>query len=91
MPVKHSFINGSRMGVHEKQITLDRSDTNNLKASGKLEFRLRPDHCPGLDPNSQRVFYALPPGVPQDRVRAMEAAFLKMLKDPEFLAKAEKV
>jgi hypothetical protein len=28
--------------------------------------------------------------VPQDRARAVEAAFLKTLKDPEFVAKAEK-
>jgi hypothetical protein len=33
----------------------------------------------------------MPCGVPRDTVRAMEAASLKMLKDPEFLAKAEKV
>ena len=34
--------------------------------------------------------YAMPPGVPRDRVRAVEAAFLKTLKDPEFVAEAEK-
>jgi len=34
--------------------------------------------------------YAMPPGVPRDRVRAMEAAFLKTLNDPEFVAEAEK-
>jgi hypothetical protein len=30
------------------------------------------------------------PGVPRDHVRAVEAAFLKTLKDPEFVAEAEK-
>ena len=30
----------------------------------------------------------LPPGVPQERVDAMRAAFETMLKDPEFLADA---
>jgi hypothetical protein len=34
--------------------------------------------------------YAMPPGVPLDRVRAIQAAFLKSLKDPEFVAGAEK-
>ena len=33
----------------------------------------------------------MPPGVPRDRVSAMEAAFLKTLKDPEFVAEAEKM
>ena len=33
----------------------------------------------------------MPPGVPRDRVRAVEAAFLKTLKDPEFVAEAEKM
>jgi hypothetical protein len=28
--------------------------------------------------------------VPRDRVRAIDAAFLKTLKDPEFVAEAEK-
>jgi tripartite-type tricarboxylate transporter receptor subunit TctC len=32
----------------------------------------------------------MPPGVPRDRVRAVEAAFLKTLKDPEFVAEVEK-
>jgi hypothetical protein len=32
----------------------------------------------------------MPLGVRQDRVRAVEAAFLKTLKDPEFVAEAEK-
>jgi tripartite-type tricarboxylate transporter receptor subunit TctC len=27
----------------------------------------------------------MPPGVPRDHVRAVEAAFLKTLKDPEFV------
>ncbi len=33
--------------------------------------------------------YAIPPGVPRDRVRTVEAAFLKTLKDPEFVAETE--
>jgi hypothetical protein len=32
----------------------------------------------------------MPPGVPRDRVRAVEAAFLKTLEDPEFVAEADK-
>jgi len=32
----------------------------------------------------------MPPGVPLDRVHAVEAAFLKSLKDPEFVAEADK-
>jgi tripartite-type tricarboxylate transporter receptor subunit TctC len=43
-----------------------------------------------VKPNSYARPYAMPPGVPQDRVRAIEAAFLKTLKDPEFVAEAEK-
>jgi tripartite-type tricarboxylate transporter receptor subunit TctC len=43
-----------------------------------------------VKPNSYARPYAMPPGVPQDRVRAVEAAFLKTLKDPEFVAEAEK-
>jgi hypothetical protein len=43
-----------------------------------------------VKPNSYPCPYAMPPGVPRDRVRAMEAAFLKTLKDPEFVAEAEK-
>lgn len=43
-----------------------------------------------VKPNNYARPYAMPPGVPQDRVRAMEAAFLKTLKDPEFVAEAEK-
>jgi hypothetical protein len=58
--------------------------------TGKLESRLRPGHPPSLDPNSYARPYAIPPGVPRDRVRAVEAAFLKTLKDPEFVAEAEK-
>lgn len=34
--------------------------------------------------------YALPPGVPADRVQAMRDAFVAVLKDPELLADAEK-
>ncbi len=43
-----------------------------------------------VKPNSYARPYAMPPGVPLDRVRAVEAAFLKSLKDPEFRAEAEK-
>jgi tripartite-type tricarboxylate transporter receptor subunit TctC len=43
-----------------------------------------------IKPNTYARPYAMPPGVPADRVRAVEAAFLKSLKDPEFLAEAEK-
>jgi hypothetical protein len=43
-----------------------------------------------VKPNSYARPYAMPPGVPRDRVRAVEAAFLKTLKDPEFVAGAEK-
>jgi tripartite-type tricarboxylate transporter receptor subunit TctC len=43
-----------------------------------------------VKPNSYARPYAMPPGVPLDRVRAVEAAFLKSLKDPEFIAEAEK-
>jgi hypothetical protein len=32
----------------------------------------------------------MPPGVPQDRVRAVKAAFLKTLKGPEFVVEAER-
>jgi tripartite-type tricarboxylate transporter receptor subunit TctC len=34
--------------------------------------------------------YALPPGVPKDRLQALRHAFAETLKDPEFLAAAEK-
>jgi len=34
--------------------------------------------------------YALAPGVPKDRVQAMQTAFAKTFKDPEFLALAKK-
>ena len=43
-----------------------------------------------VKPNSYARRYAMPPGVPWDSVRAVEAAFLKTLKDPEFVAEAEK-
>jgi hypothetical protein len=43
-----------------------------------------------VKPNSYARPFAMPPGVPRDRVRAVEAAFLKTLKDPEFVAEAEK-
>jgi tripartite-type tricarboxylate transporter receptor subunit TctC len=34
--------------------------------------------------------YALPPGVPKDRLQALRRAFVETLKDPEFLSAAEK-
>ena len=34
--------------------------------------------------------YALPPGTPKDRVQLLRRAFLQTLKDPEFLADAQK-
>ena len=37
-----------------------------------------------------RAFF-LPPGVPQDRVDALRTAFMDTMKDPDFLAEAEKV
>jgi tripartite-type tricarboxylate transporter receptor subunit TctC len=43
-----------------------------------------------IKPNSYARPYAMPPGVPADRVAAIEAAFQKTLRDPEFLAEAEK-
>ena len=43
-----------------------------------------------VKPNSYARPYAMPPGVPLDRVHAVEAAFLKSLKDPEFVAEADK-
>ncbi len=43
-----------------------------------------------VKPNSYARPYAMPPGVPPDRVRAVEAAFLKSLQDPEFIAEADK-
>ncbi len=41
-------------------------------------------------PNQFGKIYVLPPGAPQDRVSALEAAFTKMFADKEFLAEAEK-
>jgi hypothetical protein len=35
--------------------------------------------------------YALPPGTPKDRVKILQRAFQDTLKDPEFLAEAQKV
>jgi tripartite-type tricarboxylate transporter receptor subunit TctC len=34
--------------------------------------------------------YAMPSGVPRDRVRAVQEAFLKTLKDSELVTEAEK-
>ena len=43
-----------------------------------------------VKPNSYARPYAVPPGVPADRVRALEMALQKTLRDPELLAEAEK-
>lgn len=43
-----------------------------------------------IKPNNYARPYALPPGVPQERVRALEAALQKTLRDPELLAEADK-
>ena len=43
-----------------------------------------------VKPNSYARPYALPPGVPVDRIRALEAALQKTLRDPELLAEADK-
>jgi tripartite-type tricarboxylate transporter receptor subunit TctC len=43
-----------------------------------------------IKPNNYARPYALPPGVPQDRVKAIEAAFQKTLRDPELIAEAER-
>jgi tripartite-type tricarboxylate transporter receptor subunit TctC len=42
-----------------------------------------------IDPNQYSRPYSLPPGVPEDRARAVEAAFATTMKDKEFLAEAE--
>ena len=34
--------------------------------------------------------FVAPPGIPQDRVAALRKAFMDTMKDPEFLAEAEK-
>jgi len=43
-----------------------------------------------VKPNSYARPYALPPGVPSDRVRALDAAMQKSLRDPELVAEADK-
>jgi tripartite-type tricarboxylate transporter receptor subunit TctC len=43
-----------------------------------------------IAPNQFARLYVLPPGVPADRARALEAAFSKTMEDREFLADAEK-
>jgi hypothetical protein len=43
-----------------------------------------------IKPNNYARPYALPPGVPQDRVKAIVAAFQKTLRDPELIAEAER-
>lgn len=43
-----------------------------------------------LAPQSVARPFAMPPGTPADRVNAMRKAFLAALKDPEFLAEAQK-
>ncbi|MEK6600749.1 MAG: hypothetical protein AABZ09_02615, partial [Candidatus Binatota bacterium] len=42
------------------------------------------------DPSSITRPYALPPGMPKDRVQLLRKAFMDSLKDPEFLADAQK-
>lgn len=44
-----------------------------------------------IKPNSYARPYVLPPGVPSDRVRAIEAALQKTLRDPDFVAEADKI
>jgi tripartite-type tricarboxylate transporter receptor subunit TctC len=41
-------------------------------------------------PNQFGKIYVLPPGAPQDRALALEAAFSKTFEDKEFLAEADK-
>lgn len=41
-------------------------------------------------PNQFGKIYVLPPGAPQDRASALEAAFTKSFEDKEFLAEADK-
>jgi hypothetical protein len=41
-------------------------------------------------PNHFGKIYVLPPGAPQDRAAALEAAFTKTFEDKEFLAEADK-
>jgi tripartite-type tricarboxylate transporter receptor subunit TctC len=41
-------------------------------------------------PNAFGKLYALPPGVPEERAAAVEAAFARTLTDPAFLADAER-
>lgn len=41
-------------------------------------------------PNQFGKIYVLPPGAPQDRAAALEAAFTKTFEDKEFLAEADK-
>jgi tripartite-type tricarboxylate transporter receptor subunit TctC len=44
-----------------------------------------------LAPNTAARPYAMPPGVPKDRVTAVRKAFMDQFKDPLFLADAKKV
>ncbi len=41
-------------------------------------------------PTNVLYFYSLPPGTPKDRVKILRTAFMKTMKDPEFLADAKK-
>ena len=43
-----------------------------------------------IKPNNYARPYAMPPGVPQDRVQAIQAAFQKTLRDPDLIAEAER-
>lgn len=42
------------------------------------------------DPSLIIFTYALPPGVPRERLQVLRKAFMDTMKDPEFLADAEK-
>jgi hypothetical protein len=62
-----------------------RSSTNSRNEEERQLFKL------GLiKPNNYARPYALPPGVPQDRVKAIEAAFQKTLRDPELITEADR-
>jgi len=41
-------------------------------------------------PNEILYSYSLPPGTPKDRVKMLQTAFMKTMKDPEFLADAKR-
>jgi tripartite-type tricarboxylate transporter receptor subunit TctC len=43
-----------------------------------------------LEPQAMARPFAAPPGIPEDRLKALRAAFDKTMQDPEFLAEAKK-